>query len=102
MCGAAGGDEDPYHPGLKIRLTMGHIIDKSKGGEDTPENLRAVCTNWNEGLQNTAPPKTDRIELLKQGRRATMNDQLHLPRWLAPKFETIMPATKARQQWRTG
>ncbi len=41
MCGAAAGDADPYHPGLKIRLTMGHIIDKSKGGEDTPENLRA-------------------------------------------------------------
>ncbi len=54
MCGAGAGDDDPYHPGLKIRLTMGHIIDKDKGGKDTPENLRAVCTNCNEGLQNAS------------------------------------------------
>lgn len=86
MCGVAAGDEDPFHPGRKIRLTMGHIIDKSKGGSDTPENLRAVCTNCNEGLQNTAPPKPDRIELLKQVRRATVSDQLHLLEWLNKKF----------------
>jgi hypothetical protein len=94
MCGAAAGDVDPYHPGLKIRLTMGHIIDKSKGGEDTPENLRATCTNCNEGLQNSAPPKPDRIELLKQVRRATIDDQLHLLRWLETKFEKIRPEKK--------
>ena len=94
MCGTAAGDPDPYHPGLKTRLTMGHIIDKSKGGEDTPENLRAVCTNCNEGLQNTAPPKPDRIELLKQVRRATIDDQLHLLRWLETKFEKIRPEKK--------
>jgi hypothetical protein len=91
MCGAAAGDQDQYHPGLKIRLAMGHIIDKSKGGEDTPDNLRAVCTNCNEGLQNSAPPKPDRIELLKQVRRATIDDQLHLLRWLETKFEKIRP-----------
>jgi hypothetical protein len=91
MCGAAAGDDDPFHPGQKIRLAMGHIIDKSKGGKDTPENLRAVCTNCNEGLQNTAPPKPDRIELLKQARRATIEDQLHLLEWLQKKFEKIKP-----------
>lgn len=94
MCGAAAGDQDPYHPGLKIRLAMGHIIDKSKGGEDTPDNLRAVCTNCNEGLQNSAPPKPDRIELLKQVRRATIDDQLHLLQWLETKFEKIRPEKK--------
>lgn len=78
MCGQAAADPDPLHPGQKIRLTMGHIIDKSKGGPDRPENLRAVCTNCNEGLQNIAPPKPGRIELLKQVRRATIGDQLHL------------------------
>jgi hypothetical protein len=91
MCGLAASDPDPFHPGLKVRLTMGHIIDKSKGGTDTPENLRAVCTNCNEGLQNTAPPKPDRIELLKQVRRATIEDQLHLLDWLEKKYEKIRP-----------
>jgi 5-methylcytosine-specific restriction endonuclease McrA len=94
MCGAGAGDPDPYHPGQKIRLAMGHIIDKSKGGEDTPDNLRAACTNCNEGLQNSAPPKPDRIELLKQVRRATIDDQLHLLRWLETKFEKIRPEKK--------
>src|SRR5207245_4517676 len=28
MCGLAAADPDPLHPGQKVRLTMGHIIDK--------------------------------------------------------------------------
>jgi 5-methylcytosine-specific restriction endonuclease McrA len=92
MCGLAAGDPDPFNPDRKVRLVMGHIIDKSKGGSDDPSNLRAVCTNCNEGLQNTSPPKPDRIELLKQVRRATVDDQLHLYEWLGGKFKKITPA----------
>lgn len=33
MCGAAAGDPDPFSAGRTVRLTMGHIIDKSKGGK---------------------------------------------------------------------
>lgn len=86
MCGAAAGDPDPFHHGQKLRLTLGHIIDKSKGGSDGPGNLRATCTNCNEGLQNTAPPKPSRIELLKQARRATVDDQEFLLEWLRQRF----------------
>ena len=92
MCGLAASDPDPLHPGMKVRLTMGHIIDKSKGGTDTPGNLRAVCTNCNEGLQNVSPPKPSRLELLKQVRRATIEDQLHLLDWLEKKYAKIRPA----------
>jgi len=91
MCGLGAGDPDPYDPTRKVRLTMGHIIDKSKGGEDTPNNLRAVCSNCNEGLQNSAPPKPDRIELMKQVRRARVDDQLHLLEWLEAKFSKLRP-----------
>lgn len=93
MCGLAAADPDPFHPGLKVRLTMGHIIDKSKGGSEGPENLRAVCTNCNEGLQNTAPPKPDRIELLRQVRRAKIDDQLYLLEWLEAKYDKIRKKT---------
>lgn len=86
MCGLAAGDQDPFHPGRTVRLTMGHIIDKSKGGDDSPQNLRAICTNCNEGLQNTALPKPDRIHLLAQIRRATINDQQAVLEWLLKKF----------------
>lgn len=92
MCGLAAGDTDPYDPTRKVRLTMGHIIDKSKGGEDTPGNLRAVCANCNEGLQNTAPPKPDRIHLLSQIRRATIDDQRAVLEWLESKFKANRPA----------
>jgi len=94
MCGLAAGDPDPFDPKRKVRLTLGHIIDKSKGGIDSPSNLRAICTNCNEGLQNTAPPKPDRIYLLSQVRRATVDDQLHLLDWLEQKFEKIRPTPK--------
>ena len=65
---------------------MGHIRDKSKGGLDTFANLRAECSNCNEGLQNTSLPKPSRIELLKQIRRATIDDQQAALEWLSSKF----------------
>lgn len=86
MCGSAAGDPDPMGGTRTVRLTMGHIKDKSKGGDDTPQNLRAVCTACNEGLQNTALPKPDRIHLLGQVRRATLDDQKALLDWLLGKF----------------
>ncbi|MHB8377210.1 MAG: HNH endonuclease [Dehalococcoidia bacterium] len=86
MCGLGAGDPDPFDSKRKVRLTMGHIIDKSLGGDDTPSNLRAVCTNCNEGLQNTAPPKPARLQLMKQVRRARVDDQLYLLGWLEQKF----------------
>lgn len=86
MCGAAAGDSDPLGGSRSVRLTMGHIRDKSKGGDDSPQNLRAICDCCNEGLQNTAPPKPDRIHLLSQVRRATIDDQQALLDWLLKKF----------------
>jgi len=94
MCGLGASDPDPFHPNLKVRLTLGHIIDKSKGGTDSPGNLRAVCTNCNEGLQNASPPKPDRIELAKQIRRATVDDQLYILEWLEKKYARIRPVKK--------
>lgn len=89
MCGVAAGDPDPLGGSRSVRLTMGHIKDKSKGGDDSPQNLRAVCTNCNEGLQNTALPKPDRVHLLAQIRRATIDDQEAVLNWLLGKFGQI-------------
>ncbi len=87
MCGVAAGDPDPMGSDRTVRLTMGHIIDKSKGGDDSPQNLRAICTNCNEGLQNTSLPKPDQVHLLAQVRRATIDDQRVLLKWLLQKFK---------------
>lgn len=86
MCGLAAGDPDPFNPTRTVRLTIGHIVDKSKGGKDELSNLRALCTNCNEGLQNTSLPKPDRVWLLSQVRRATIDDQRAVLNWLLRKF----------------
>lgn len=86
MCGLGASDPDPLREGRKVLLVLGHIIDKSKGGKDTPSNLRAVCSSCNEGLQAISPPKPNRLELLKQVRRATVDDQMHLLDWLLAKY----------------
>ena len=87
MCGLAAGDADPFNPARTVRLTLGHINDKSKGGDDSPGNLRAVCTSCNEGLQNAALPKPRRIHLLAQIRRASLDDQRAVLDWLLKKFK---------------
>src|ERR1043165_2619170 len=86
LCGVAAGDADPYQSERTIRLTLGHIIDKSKGGTDDVSNLRALCTNCNEGLQNISPPKPSQIDLLTYLRRATREDQKAALKWLQSKF----------------
>lgn len=85
-CGLAAGDQDPFHSSRTIRLTMGHIIDKSKGGSDTSSNLKAICTNCNEGLQNASLPKPDTVQLLAQIRRGTIESQLAVLDWLMKKY----------------
>ena len=95
MCGFGAGDPDPFGGNRTVRLTMGHILDKSKGGNDSANNLRAVCTNCNEGLQNTAPPKPDSIHLKSQVRRATVEDQKFVLDWLLQKFNLeVVPKGK--------
>ena len=86
MCGVAAGDSDPLGGPRTVRLTIGHIVDKSKGGDDSPQNLRAVCMGCNEGLQNTGLQKPDRIQLLSQIRRARIDDQEAVLEWLVEKF----------------
>lgn len=85
-CGLAAGDADPFHPGRTVRLTMGHIIDKSKGGADIVSNLRAICSNCNEGLQNASLPKPDTLQLISQVRRGTIESQMVVLEWLTKKY----------------
>jgi len=86
MCGLAAGDPDPFNPSRTVRLTMGHVIDKSKGGDDSLGNLKAICTNCNEGLQNVSPTRPKLINLISQVRRATQQDQKAILKWLLTKY----------------
>jgi 5-methylcytosine-specific restriction endonuclease McrA len=86
MCGAAAGEPHPYDNGRKTRLHIGHIIDKSMGGTDEANNLRAVCSVCNEGASNLTLNRPDTIKLIAQVRRAPAKDQLNVLEWLVRKF----------------
>ncbi len=86
MCGAVAGETHPYDLNRKTRLHIGHIIDKSKGGNEDPSNLRAICSVCNEGAQNATLIRPDLKQLLIQIRRATTSDQLEALSWLIKKF----------------
>ncbi len=88
MCGAAAGEPHPYDNSRKTRLHLGHIIDKSMGGTDDANNLRAICSVCNEGASNLTLNRPDAIKLIAQVRRAPAKDQLDVLKWLIQKFPT--------------
>jgi hypothetical protein len=96
MCGAVAGELDPYDPSRRVRLHIGHIIDKSAGGSsDDPGNLRALCSTCNEGARNLTMDRPSLMKLFIQVRRATKSDQLAVLDWLKRKFpEGDGPAKK--------
>lgn len=86
MCGAVAGEPHPYDPTRKTRLHIGHIVDKSQGGDDEPSNLRALCSVCNEGASNLTLERPSAQKLLIQVRRAKGGDQVELLKWLVQKY----------------
>ena len=87
MCGVGAGEDDDVNPGRKVRLHIGHIVDRSHGGSDQPSNLRALCSTCNQGAKNLVQEPPSWTWLRGQIRRATENDQREMLRWLKRKFE---------------
>ncbi len=97
MCGTAAGEPHPADPTRKTRLHIGHIIDKSMGGNDEASNLRAICSICNEGASNATMTRPDYLKLITQIRRATSLDQLETMRWLMTKFPSQAAETKIKK-----
>lgn len=85
MCGVAAGDVHP-HNNRRVTLHMGHIVDKSKGGGDGVNNLRALCSVCNEGAQNIQPMPPSSRDLLVIIRRADIAAQKSAYEWLRKKY----------------
>ena len=84
MCGAAAGDRGER--GRTVRLHIGHIVDRSHGGRDTMSNLRALCSDCNQGAKNLTAEPPSWTWLLAQIRLATLGDQQKALQWLQKKF----------------
>ena len=85
MCGLTPGDIDTA-TGRKVRLHIGHIVDKSIGGKEELSNLRTLCSTCNQGAKNITTQKPNTIWLLSQIRRAGMDEQRAVLKWLREKF----------------
>lgn len=88
MCGAVAGEPNPYDSTRKTRLHLGHIVDKTQGGNDDASNLRALCSVCNEGASNLTLDRPSPQKLLIQIRRAKGSDQIDILKWLIQKYPT--------------
>ena len=86
MCCGVAGEPHPYDSRRKVRLHIGHIIDKSLGGSDDPNNPRAICSICNEGAANITLPRPESSKLKAQIRRSPGKDQLEVLIWLIDKY----------------
>jgi 5-methylcytosine-specific restriction endonuclease McrA len=82
---AAKGAIDPS-TGRKVRLHIGHNVDRSHGGKEELSNLRALCSTCNQGAKNITTEKPSLIWLLTQIRRAGIDEQRAVYDWLCKKF----------------
>jgi hypothetical protein len=85
-CGKTPGEIDP-DTGRKVRLHVGHVVDKSLGGKDELSNLRTLCSTCNQGAKNITHEKPTTIWLLSQIRRAGSHEQRAVYEWLDRKFQ---------------
>jgi hypothetical protein len=85
MCGLTPGDTDP-NTDRKVRLHVGHIVDKNIGGKEVLSNLRTLCSSCNQGAKNITAEKPSSVWLLSQIRRSGMTEQRAAFDWLKKKF----------------
>lgn len=84
MCGIGAGDV--MEDGRKARLHVGHIKDRSHGGTQTLDNLRALCSQCNQGAKNIAQEPPSYTWVIGVVRRASIADQKAVLEWLQNKF----------------
>lgn len=82
MCGAGARD---FWQTDQIR----HVLLYSYPERSYPGRPAAICDECKEGLQAITLPKPERIHLLSQTRRATIDDQRALLDWLLRKFRLV-------------
>ena len=85
QCGIAAGELDDRND-RPARLHVAHVVDKSHGGGDTLDNLRALCSQCNQGAKNVTQEPPRHVWLMTQVRRASEADQRKVMTWLMAKF----------------
>ncbi len=87
LCGAGAGDRSAYNPSRKVRLHVDHIEPPTQGGSNEPENLRALCSDCNQGRSNIQAPSESATNLLIRIRRQPRSVQREVYEELKKRFE---------------
>ena len=85
MCGIGAGDI--IGDGRKARLHVGHIIDRSHGGAETLGNLRALCSDCNQGAKHIGLEPPSYTWVISIVRRSSEDDRKEVLEWLQNKFQ---------------
>jgi hypothetical protein len=86
VCGLGAGEINP-DTGRRVRLHVDHILAISSGGDNSDDNLRALCDQCNQGRSNLFHPEDRSINALALIRRLPRNSQLQVYEFLKNKFD---------------
>jgi 5-methylcytosine-specific restriction endonuclease McrA len=90
ICGRTKDDDDPFRPGHKITLHIGHIrphkqkkSESLRKAELTSKDFITMCNVCNEGAKNK---KIKIVKLVDRVRKAPREEQFKIYRFLRKKF----------------
>lgn len=79
-CGITPGEEFDHLPGVRARLTCGHIYPDAIGGKATADMLRAECQICNEYLQSHTSSRLDGDQVAVRAQSLSRADKARLMR----------------------
>lgn len=100
VCGIAAGEEYPTLPGVRARLTLGHLVPRGRRGWNDPDNFRTECAICNEPARHLTGTGVD-FELLKARiRELPRSDKQRLAEWVRNERRTFPEVERLWMQWR--
>ncbi|MGE0025590.1 MAG: HNH endonuclease [Thermoleophilia bacterium] len=82
VCGIDPETEYPDLPGVRPRLTIGHVIPLNRGGTDDLDNLRLECHLCNEQARDDSEPPIDPDLVTRRVLELSKADKRTLAQWM--------------------
>jgi len=100
VCGIAAGEEYPTLPGVRARLTVGHLVPRARKGQNDPDNFRTECAICNEPARHLTAPPAD-LDLIKARiKELPRAERARLAGWMQDERRTFPEIERLWIQWR--
>jgi 5-methylcytosine-specific restriction endonuclease McrA len=100
VCGIAAGEEYPTLPGIRARLTLGHITPRGRKGWNNPDNFRTECAICNEPSRHLTTTPVDPELLKARIRELPRADKRRLAEWIRNERRDFREVERLWIQWR--